>query len=113
MRSEPTARLAAKRGSPPFQMWVMPRQLERDSLIGTTAIFFAALDWIKVPAYVALGQFTRDNALTTLALLPFALLGSLAGVSLVRRIAMDRFYTLIYLLMVAAGAKLLWDGLGA
>ena len=102
----------AHAGGPPFQMWVMPRRLERDVLIGTTAIFFAALNWIKVPAYVALGQFTWPNALTTLVLLPFALLGSLAGVLLVRRIAMERFYTIIYVLMVVAGAKLLWDGLG-
>ena len=43
---------------------------------------------------------------------PSPLLGSLAGVWLVRRVAMERFYTIIYVLMVAAGAKLLWDGLG-
>jgi uncharacterized membrane protein YfcA len=102
----------AHAGGPPFQMWVMPRRLERDVLIGTTAIFFAVLNWIKVPAYVALGQFTTANALTTLVLLPFALLGSLVGVWLVRRIEMGRFYTLVYLLMVVAGAKLLWDGMG-
>lgn len=60
---------------------------------------------------MALGQFTRKNVLTVLLL--FALLGSLAGVFLVRRIAMERCYTLIYVLMVVAGAKLLWDGLGA
>jgi uncharacterized membrane protein YfcA len=101
----------AHAGGPPFQMWVMPRRLPRDTLIGTTALFFAALNWIKVPAYVALGQFTRANLMTTLALLPFALAGSLAGVWLVRRIAMERFYTLVYALMVVAGAKLLWDGL--
>ena len=102
----------AHAGGPPFQMWVMPRRLARDVLVGTTALFFAVLNWIKVPAYVALGQFTWPNALTTLVLLPFALLGSLAGVLLVRRIAMERFYTLVYALMVVAGAKLLWDGLG-
>lgn len=102
----------AHAGGPPFQMWVMPRRLARDVLIGTTAIFFAALNWIKVPAFLALGQFTWPNALTTLVLLPFALLGSLAGVLLVRRIAMERFYTIVYALMVIAGAKLLWDGLG-
>lgn len=101
----------AHAGGPPFQMWVMPRRLPRDVLVGTTAIFFAALNWIKVPAYVALGQFTWPNALTTFALLPFALIGSLAGVFLVRRVPMERFYTIIYLLMVVAGAKLLWDGL--
>jgi uncharacterized membrane protein YfcA len=102
----------AHAGGPTFQMWVMPRRLPRDILVGTTAIFFAVLNWIKVPAYVALGQFTWPNAKITLILLPFALLGSLAGVILIRKVAMDRFYTIIYLLMVAAGAKLLWDGLG-
>jgi hypothetical protein len=103
----------AHAGGPPFQMWVMPRRLERDTLIGTTAIFFAVLNWIKVPAYVALGQFTIANALTTLTLLPFALSGSLAGVWLVRRIEMERFYRLVYLLMIVVGAKLLSDGLVA
>ena len=39
-------------------MWVMPRKLPRDTFVGTTAIFFACVNWIKVPAYVALGQFS-------------------------------------------------------
>jgi len=103
----------AHAGGPPFQMWVMPRRLPRDVFIGTTAIFFAVLNWIKVPAFAALGQFTWPNLLTTLALLPFALLGSLAAVLLVRRIAMERFYTIVYALMIVAGGKLLWDGLAA
>jgi uncharacterized membrane protein YfcA len=102
----------AHAGGPPFQMWVMPRRLPRDTFIGTTAIFFAALNWIKVPAYAALGQFTRPNALATAALLPFAILGALAGVWLIRKVSPERFYTLVYALMVVAGAKLLWDGLG-
>jgi uncharacterized membrane protein YfcA len=102
----------AHAGGPPFQMWVMPRRLARDTFVGTTAIFFAALNWIKVPAYAALGQFTRANALATAALLPFAILGALAGVWLIRKVSPERFYTLVYVLMVAAGAKLLWDGLG-
>jgi uncharacterized membrane protein YfcA len=102
----------AHAGGPPYQMWVMPRRLARDVFIGTTAIFFAALNWIKVPAYVALGQFTRDNLLTTAVLLPLAILSSLAGVWLVRRVSAERFYTIVYVLMVVTGGKLLWDGLG-
>lgn len=102
----------AHAGGPPFQMWVMPRQLPRDVLVGTSAIFFAALNWIKVPPYVALGQFTVENALATLVLLPVAILASLAGVRLVRMVPAERFYTIIYVLMVVAGAKLLWDGIG-
>ena len=102
----------AHAGGPPFQMWVMPRRLPRDVFVGTSAIFFAAVNWIKVPAYVALGQFTAANALATAVLLPFAILGSLAGVKLVRKVAPERFYTIVYVLMVVAGGKLLVDGLG-
>jgi uncharacterized membrane protein YfcA len=102
----------AHAGGPPFQMWVMPRRLPRDVFVGTSAIFFALLNWIKVPAYVALGQFTRANAIAAAILLPVAIFSSLAGVRLVRRVPVERFYTIIYALLVVAGAKLLFDGLG-
>ena len=102
----------AHAGGPPFQMWVMPRRLERDVFVGTSAIFFAVVNWIKVPAYLALGQFTLENAIATLVLLPVAILASLAGVRLVREVAPDRFYTIVYVLMILAGGKLLLDGLG-
>jgi len=101
----------AHAGGPPFQMWVMPRKLDRDTFVGTSAIFFAIVNWIKVPAYVALGEFTAENMTATALLLPLAVLASVAGVKLVRRVPMERFYTIIYVLMVVAGAKLLWDGL--
>ena len=101
----------AHAGGPPFQMWVMPKQLPHIVFVGTAAIFFAVVNWIKVPAYLALGQFTYENAVAALVLLPFAILGSLAGVRLVRRVNGKRFYTLVYLLMIVAGIKLLYDGL--
>ncbi|MFL6734030.1 MAG: sulfite exporter TauE/SafE family protein [Sphingomicrobium sp.] len=103
----------AHAGGPPFQMWVMPRRLPRDVFVGTGAIFFAMINWIKVPAYIALGQFTSDNAWATAALLPVAILSSLVGVKLVRHFSAERFYTLVYILMLVAGAKLLWDGIAA
>ena len=102
----------AHAGGPPFQMWVMPRRLPRDVFVGTSAIFFALLNWIKVPAYVALGQFTKTNAVAAAVLLPVAVLSSLAGVRLVRRVPMRRFYVIIYALMIVAGGKLLLDGVG-
>lgn len=99
----------AHAGAPPFQMWVLPKQLPRDVLVGTSAIAFAILNWMKVPAYAALGQFTRENLLATAALAPLAIGATFAGVVLVRRIDAARFYTLIYGLMVALGVKLLAD----
>ncbi|MES2986688.1 MAG: sulfite exporter TauE/SafE family protein [Pseudomonadota bacterium] len=101
----------AHAGGPPFQMWVLPRRLPRDILVGTTAIFFAAVNWIKVPAYLALGQFTRDNLILAAALMPVAILSTIAGVWLVRRVSAERFYTAIYWLMILVGIKLVWDAI--
>jgi len=101
----------AHAGSPPFQIWVMPRQLPRDVLIGTTAIFFAVLNWVKVPAYAALGQFNAPNLIAAAALLPVAIASTFAGVRLVRSVPTQRFYILIYALIGLVGGKLLWSAL--
>jgi uncharacterized membrane protein YfcA len=101
----------AHAGSPPFQMWVLPRRLPRDTLVGTTAIAFATLNWMKVPAYAALGQFSRVNLLATTMLVPVAIIATFAGVALVRRVEAARFYKLIYVLMVLLGIKLMADAI--
>ncbi|MFZ5748570.1 MAG: sulfite exporter TauE/SafE family protein [Pseudomonadota bacterium] len=99
----------AHAGGPPFQVWILPQRLPRDLLIGTTAVFFAIVNWAKVPAYLALGQFTRANMMTAAALMPVAIVSTVAGVWLVRRVSPERFYTAIYILMVVVGVKLMWD----
>ena len=96
----------AHAGAPPFQMWVIPRQLPRDILVGTTAIAFAAMNWMKIPAYAALNQFTRANLQASTLLLPVALASTAAGIVLVRKVDAQRFYTLIYILMVVLGLRL-------
>ena len=85
----------------------MPRRLPRDVLIGTWAVYFAALNWIKVPAFAALGQFTATNMLTAAALLPVAVASTFAGVWLVRRIDGERFYKIVYRLMIFVGIILI------
>jgi len=99
----------AHAGAPPFQLWVLPRRLPRDMLVGTWAVYFAALNWIKVPAFAALGQFSATNVLTAAALLPLAILSTFAGVWLVRRIDGERFYTIIYWLMILVGLILIGE----
>jgi hypothetical protein len=100
----------AHAGQPPFQIYVLPKRLARDVLVGTTAIFFATVNWIKVPAYFALGQFSHAHLMVSLAMMPLALTSTFAGVWLVRRVNADRFYALIYWLMLGIGLKLVWDG---
>lgn len=100
----------AHAGVPPFQMWVIPKRLDHLTLAGTIAVFFAMVNWIKVPVYWALGQFTRETMITAAMLMPVAILSTLAGVRLVRRVPADRFYRALYALMILVGLKLLWDG---
>jgi uncharacterized membrane protein YfcA len=100
-------------GGPPFQIYVMPQRLPRDIFVGTGAICFALINWIKVPPYIALGQFTPANLTTSAVLFPVAILSTWAGVWLVRRVSGDRFYTLVYYLLVLVGGKLIFDGVRA
>lgn len=96
----------AHAGAPPWQLWVMPRQLTPAYLVGTTAVFFGAVNWLKVPAYLALGQFTTENLGTSAVLMPVAIASTFAGVWLVRRVSPERFYTAVYWLMIGVGVVL-------
>lgn len=101
----------AHAGGPPFQMWVTPRRLPHVVFVGTSSILFALINWAKVPAYCALGEFDRQNLGTAALLMPLAIVSTLAGVWLVRRIDPSRFYRIVYLLMILLGAKLMADAL--
>jgi len=101
--------MIAHAGGPPFQVFVLPQRLPRDVLVGTTLLFFGAVNLVKVVPYFALGQFTAQNLMISATLVPVAILSTWAGVWLVRRIPTERFYTLIYILMVLLGLKLSWQ----
>lgn len=98
----------AHAGQPPFQMWVLPKGLSPPVLVGTTAIFFATLNVLKIPAYLALGQFTHENLVVAAVLTPLAIVSTLLGVWLVRRVNAGRFMLIIYVLMIVVGAELLF-----
>jgi uncharacterized protein len=100
----------AHAGGPPFQMWVTPRRLPHLVFIGTSSILFALINWMKVPAYLALGAFPHEVVVAALLLMPLAIVSTLVTVRWLKRMDPARFYVIIYVLMVLLGAKLLWDG---
>lgn len=100
-------------GAPTFQVYIMPQRLPRHVFAGTGCIFFAILNWIKILPFFALGQLTPENLTTAFALFPVAIASTWAGVLLVRRVSGERFYALIYGLLILVGLKLTWDGLAA
>jgi len=98
-------------GGPPFQVYVLPQRLPKLTLVGTTTIFFAVVNALKIGPYLALGQFSTANLATSIALLPIAILANFAGIWLVRRTPTGLFYQIAYLLLFVISAALLWQGL--
>lgn len=97
-------------GGPTFQVYLMPQRLPREIFVGTGCIFFAVLNWIKIAPFMALRQLTGDSLTTSFALFPLAIASTWAGVLLVRRVSGERFYTIVYALLILVGVKLTWDG---
>lgn len=97
-------------GGPPLSVYLLPLQLDKAVLVGTTVIFFAVINAVKVVPYAWLGLFDPANLATSLVLAPLAPVGILLGVRLQRRLPQEVFYRLVYALLVVVGAKLLFDG---
>ncbi|MDB5548364.1 MAG: hypothetical protein JWP21_1811 [Tardiphaga sp.] len=97
-------------GGPPFQVYMLPQRLPKLVLVGTTAIFFAILNALKIVPYFALGQFTAVNLWTSAALLPVAIAANFAGIWLVKHTPTGLFYRIAYALLLLISLTLLWQG---
>src|SRR6185437_5678198 len=98
-------------GGPPYQVYVLSQKLPKMIFVGTTAMFFASLNAMKVVPYVALGQFSTKGLGTSLAMLPLALAANQLGFFLVRRISQDLFYRLTLILMLVISVELTREGI--
>jgi uncharacterized membrane protein YfcA len=100
-------------GAPPYQIHILPQKLDKLTFVGTTVLFFAFMNLMKVPSYFVLGQFSSRNFATSAALLPLAVIANLLGIWLVRRTSTEKFYRITYLLMFGISLALIWQGAAA
>ncbi|ABD08999.1 Protein of unknown function DUF81 [Rhodopseudomonas palustris HaA2] len=98
-------------GGPPYQVYMLPQQLPKLVLVGTTTIFFAILNVLKIGPYILLGQFNTANLATSIALLPLAAAANLAGIWLIRRMPTALFYRIAYVLLFVVSLALVLQGL--
>lgn len=97
-------------GGPPFQVYVLPQRLPKLVFVGTTTIFFAIINALKIGPYLALGNFTTADIGTSIALLPLAAVANLGGIWLVKHMPTELFYRLAYILLFAVSVALLIQG---
>ena len=100
----------ANTGGPPFQIYVLPQKLEKETFVGTYSLFFACSNALKVVPYFLLGQLNPVNMSTAALLLPLAVATNVAGVWLVRRTPTAFFYRIVYLLIFLIGLELIYTG---
>lgn len=100
----------AHAGGPPVSAYVIPMRLPPLVFSATMAAFFFVINLSKWIPYAWLGLLDTRNMVTSLALLPFAPIGVVAGVRLAHRIKPTLFYRLVYTGMFLTGCKLVWDG---
>jgi hypothetical protein len=100
-------------GAPPYQVHILPQRLDKLTLIGTTIIFFALVNVMKLVPYFALGQFSPRTLATSVVLLPFAIVANFLGLWLARRTPTELFYKIAYLLVFVISLGLIWQGTAA
>lgn len=98
-------------GGPPFQVYTLPQRMSPAEYAGTTTMFFAIINLVKLVPYFLLGQFDTQNLSQSASLLPLAIVATFVGVWLVRRVPAEKFFLLIYGLTLVVGLKLVWDGI--
>jgi uncharacterized membrane protein YfcA len=100
----------AHAGGPPFSIYAMPLDLDPKTLTGTSVVFFAVVNALKLGPYFALGQFGTENLLSSAILAPVAVAFTFAGAFIIRRMRAEVFYPVAYGLTFLLGVKLIWDG---
>lgn len=101
----------AHAGGPPLQVYMMPLRLDPRHFTGTTVMFFALTNALKLVPYAALGEFGVENLARSAVVLPLAVAATWLGSWLVRRMRPAVFYPFTYISVALVGLKLTWDGL--
>lgn len=101
----------AHAGGAPFQVYALPLKLSPRDYTGAAVRFFAILNAVKLIPYYMLGELDLKNLTLSATLFPLALLATVAGAYVVRRMRPDFFYPFMYVMCALAGLKLSFDGL--
>lgn len=101
----------AHAGGPPFAVYMLAQKVDKSLFVGTSAVFFMVVNYLKLVPYYFAGQLHTGNLAAALVLSPLAPLGVWFGVWIHRRISQRVFLNASYALLLATGLKLVYDAL--
>lgn len=95
-------------GGPPVAAYLLPKKLSPLMFAGTTGIFFGLVNWIKLPAFVASGQLSKDSLLLSLVLIPLVPLGVTIGYRMAKKVDVKAYYSIISVVLILIGFRLIY-----
>ncbi len=98
-------------GGPPYNMFVLPQNLSKMVYAGTTTIVFAAVNLMKLPPYIALGQVNFSSLQTCVILAPIALVGAWSGYRLTKVVPEKLFFRAVEIALFVVALLLLRESL--
>lgn len=98
-------------GAPPYQIYVLPQKLPKMIFAGTTTILFAIINLAKVIPYSNLHPYTKQSLLLSTALVPIAILGTVLGRYLIKRLPEKWFYLAVQIALFVISLRLIFNGL--
>jgi uncharacterized membrane protein YfcA len=101
----------AHAGAPPVIVYLLPQNLPKTQFVGTTVIFFALLNLIKLPPYWALDLFHVDIFKLTILLSPLAYIGVRLGVFFNEQFSDIWFNRIVYGLLILTSIQLITNKL--
>jgi uncharacterized membrane protein YfcA len=97
----------AHAGGPPMAIYLLPQKLPPNLYVGTSVIFFAIVNAVKLIPYWSLGMLKVGN-LTTIALLaPLTYVGVKLGLYMNNRVSQKWFDRIVYGVLFLSGLQLL------
>lgn len=99
----------AHAGGPPYTIYMIGRGVDKTVFVATSAVFFFAVNYLKLVPYALLGQLNAGNLTTALLFAPLVPLSVWLGVWLHWRISQKVFMQVTYALLLLTGLKLVYD----
>lgn len=96
-------------GAPPFQVYMLPQKLPKAAFAGTATIVFAVINAAKILPYQNLQPYSAETLWNAAILIPFALLGTVAGAYLTRKMADAWFFRLVQISLFTVSIKVIFD----
>ena len=96
-------------GGPPILQYLLPQGMDRVRMVGTTVIYFSAVNFAKLIPFVALGLLDTSNLTTSALLLPAVPVGYWLGFKLLKNLPKAPFNIVFAIAMLLTGLKLLAD----